>query len=706
MEDIQRSRRLESGLIPDLLEAAAGAANVFAPVKLIQKLWRTGLEQFRSRYGKFAERFDDIAQMDEADLLTMLPRFLGLAVQAATERDGRYRLVCLFDGYDDSFPTRRDRSALWMLDFIEACASGLFVVFSRHPVQWELRDKHGLNVVSHHVIEPLGSADAAVLLEKLGVSEAGIRAEVVRFAGGNPLALEMCSEMVQSGVIDWGAAHRDRNAILRKVIERYLDHLDETRAYAVKACCVLQRFDQPYWEEACRSVGALIPTEAFDDFCRMAYAESAGLKAPGEVFRIRKAIRRHVLPSLDDYVVEKVVSSALSYVQRLQNSSSASSSWWLIEDLLTLTGERRLTLSQTQLRDLVESVLWLAHNGWCRQVATWLSRIPPAAREDGLTVAGWSFLMSACERRSGDLRAAQRRLDSIQVPAKSKAALGDHVDLLSALLQQKRGDYTLSGTKFLELAQRPSPPYFRWQPSVLARRKLAGQALVRGAFRDALQQLDDLDRLVVDAGPVWSIETLRLRGHVHRFNFQTALSDKTYREALALAADHGLFAARAKVMTNLAENSAWFEPAAAMEFAEEAIALNREISAHLEVGKALAAKALAAVFLGRHRESGKAAGESDNVMNKTGYTAGRLFAMRSQAMGLVWMGDNPRALAVRKAMRRLSRQLGVYGFIEAPISIAVGEEELPNIDIDWIDRTATLQFLQDLLLKWPIQKRS
>ena len=93
-------------------------------------------------------------------------------------------------------------------------------------------------------------------------------------------------------------------------------------------------------------------------------------------------------------------------------------------------------------------------------------------------------------------------------------------------------------------------------------------------------------------------------------------------------------------------------------------------------------------------------------MNKTGYTAGRLFAMRSQAMGLVWMGDNPRALAVRKAMRRLSRQLGVYGFIEAPISIAVGEEELPNIDIDWIDRTATLQFLQDLLLKWPIQKRS
>jgi tetratricopeptide (TPR) repeat protein len=150
-----------------------------------------------------------------------------------------------------------------------------------------------------------------------------------------------------------------------------------------------------------------------------------------------------------------------------------------------------------------------------------------------------------------------------------------------------------------------------------ARLQLADLSLLRGEFRRALSELDDLTVENDILG-----EALRIRGHVYRFNCNLDAAELVYRRVLDLSQRIESAGLEGKAVTNLAETLCWTRPAEAARLADEAIEYNSGLGNQLEVLKAYVARGIA--IGGAEGET--ALQEAMRLADISKYKSGRVFA--------------------------------------------------------------------------------
>ena len=222
--------------------------------------------------------------------------------------------------------------------------------------------------------------------------------------------------------------------------------------------------------------------------------------------------------------------------------------------------------------------------------------------------------------------------------------------------------------------------------------------MLRGQFIDALSSFKSLTRVIDDN--LWYAELHRFQGHVCRFNFSLVEAEGHYREALELSTSVNADAMRAKSLTNMAETLCWIAPQTALPFAEEAIDLNEQVEAPIEVGKAMTAQAIALASIPHHASDALAVAKSaEELQAKNGYRSGTLFALQAQGLALVAQNQLEDALSILEHMKLLSVELGnIYPYLSILLSLILCPEQLDFYanNFQWLDFDQTLNTIRAL----------
>ena len=232
----------------------------------------------------------------------------------------------------------------------------------------------------------------------------------------------------------------------------------------------------------------------------------------------------------------------------------------------------------------------------------------------------------------------------------------------------------------------------------LAYRQWADLQMLRGRFVEALKAFEELARDEKD--PLWQAELHRFRGHVYRFNFLLTEAQRHYSQALDISKSTRAEAMQGKALTNFAETLCWITPRQAIEYANEAIEINQQVIAPIEVGKAMAAKAIALSAIGNDKDALEVARQAIELQAKNGYRSGVLFALQAQGLAYFVLGDRDQARAVLMQMERLSRDIGgMYAYILLLLSVIFSPDSIDDFAqrFQWLDFERTAQEVRSIL---------
>jgi tetratricopeptide (TPR) repeat protein len=233
---------------------------------------------------------------------------------------------------------------------------------------------------------------------------------------------------------------------------------------------------------------------------------------------------------------------------------------------------------------------------------------------------------------------------------------------------------------------------------LLAIRQMADISMLQGRFEDAIRSFESLSG--ADGDELWMAELHRFQGHVYRFNFDLVRAEKHYREALDLSTRVNGEAMRGKALTNLVETLCWHAPQTALSFAEEAVELNEQVNAPIEVGKALTAQAIAQLGNEEADEALATAQKAEALQTESGYRSGVLFALQAQGLALVVQNRVEEAQSILQYMRDLSEELGdIYPYLSMFLC-AILEPERVSSDyggFQWLDWEETLRKVHSLV---------
>jgi hypothetical protein len=157
-----------------------------------------------------------------------------------------------------------------------------------------------------------------------------------------------------------------------------------------------------------------------------------------------------------------------------------------------------------------------------------------------------------------------------------------------------------------------------------------------------------------------------------------------------------------KAMTNLAETLCWTSPITAINYAKEAIEINQQVSAPIEVGKAMTAQAIALTASTSSAADAIAiARQADTQQKQNGYRSGVLFALQAQGLAHFVIGNQDETRIVLRQIEALSMEIGgMYAYIPTILTYILS----PNsFDFDalgkrfqWLDYTMTAQTMKSI----------
>jgi tetratricopeptide (TPR) repeat protein len=241
----------------------------------------------------------------------------------------------------------------------------------------------------------------------------------------------------------------------------------------------------------------------------------------------------------------------------------------------------------------------------------------------------------------------------------------------------------------------------------LAFRQLADLEMLRGHFVKALRVFESLTNKEKDA--LWLAEIHRFRGHVNRFNFNLIIAEEYYQKALSISENIQADAMRGKALTNLAETLCWASPNTALSISDQAIEINQQVNAPIEVGKAMAAQAIALAAIKETAPKALSiAKQAISLQEKNGYRSGVLFALQAKGLAEFALGRNDLASSTLQDMQHLIEEIdGMYAYLPMFLSILLDPSSNKNFpdNFEWLNFKQTLQTVKTLLTNFSIQNQ-
>lgn len=701
LEDIRCQPIEEDSLLFDLVEAAADVAGVFAPARLVHRLWGEGNELVQRWFGENQFLIEEIDSLSEEQIEVRLPYYLGLAIERAVIEKGM-RFVFFLDSHEvilrrDAFQTARRSGDEWLRELIGSAENGLYVIAGREYLKWSDFNPEWEDYLEQHILGELTDEDADYFLSSVPVLEPEIRRAIIDTAHGVPLYLDLCATnymiQKQSGQ---GVEEADFRLAERDVVRRFISHLDSEQAEALKVCALVERFDYDLFIALMKSLNIHFPATLYTEFCETSY--TVAINEDAHIYKIHDCVRGFISDEMQPHLAYRVLSAILQHAEEAFSLRAASRISWVYQQAFTLLASYDFHLESDENGRAIEIGLRLIDSGHWKAVASAVNRLPESRLSSIDASGGVRFLQALCLRKLGKLdRACDVYAELLD--------LGEALDPWTPLVRfhashanHLLGNYDAAFDEYVKLASVEAQDTISEEAKLLANRQMADISMLRGEFKDALRSFENLAD--VDGDALWQAELHRFQGHVHRFNFDLETAEKHYRQALDLSTRVNADAMHGKALTNLTETLCWIAPETALSFAEEAVELNEQVNAPIEVGKTKAAQAIAlASVANRGEEALSVASQAEALQAKSGYRSGILFALQAQGLTLVAQGKMEQASSILERMRALSAELGdIYPYLSMLLSLILnsGQMDAYYRQFQWLDLEQTLCTVRSL----------
>ncbi len=697
IEDIKRRLINRDSLLYDLVEVAANTTGIFAPVHMFHRLLETGSQYATRLWGKSKRVVEEIDKLTEVELEERLPYYLGLAVEEASIARKK-RFIFLLDSHEimlhpDAFKTVKRSVDEWLQEFIGSAENGLYVMAGREYLKWADTNPSWIDYIEQHILGALSDQDADYFLSAIPILEAEIRQAIIETAHGVPLYLDLC---VSTYIIRKQAGEpitaSDFRLAEKDVIRRFISHLDRNQADALKACALVERFDRDLFLALAQGLNISFPITRYHEFCSTSYTVQID---NAEVHKIHDTVRGFICDEADPDTALRLISIILNHCNCIFAVENAARISWVFQQVFVLLTKFPISLSPAQIEELVAIGLRLINVGYWRQVGSDIIQLLENNTERKWP-AGFYFLQALSLRKQGALHQARAIYDELQNRADELKSWMPLVHFYSAHTTHLTGGYLDALAQYEVLTKIQGEDDTAKEVRQLAYRQLADLLMLRGQFMEALQSFESLAKDEEDA--LWMAELHRFRGHVNRFNFNLVTAEAHYQKAQECSEAIHAEAMRGKVLTNLAETLCWTVPNTAIFLAEEAVELNQQVNAPIEVGKAITARAMALVAIKGQAEAALvAANKAIELQEQNGYRSGVLFALQARGVAEFVLQQRDEAFITLKTMRKVSREIGdMYAYIPMFLSFLLEPISLDDYAkrFHWLDFSQTEQTLK------------
>ncbi len=692
IEQIRKQIIREDSLLFDLIEAGATLADVFAPAKLVKKLYAKGSD-FLRRHGHLAARFDHVESLTDAELDEWLPALLGEEIEQWVTSNNK-RLLVFIDGHERLFASDRYKFGKASMDdrlqeLVGTAGKGFYVICGHNRIEWADNNVEWKRYLEQHLLGALANADANAFLHSIPVTEDNLRETIVAASHGVPLYLDLCTSIY---VIKKQAGESIRNEDFEgaggRVIDRFLSYLDREHAETVRALSGIECFDSRVFFTVTKALNIGLPVTLYDEFCSTSYAEI--LHQPSRLAKIHDIVRAYLRPRIngDDYC--RIVLAVVAEAQATKNEGDYPRVSWLMRALLPALGILRGTLRASTWSEIVVLCLELADAGYVEDAISVANDLSRSSNPKAISVLG-DIIQAHCFRRTGRLKEARENyaLIKTEMSAVSVPELRLRVQYNTAHVDHLLGHYLSAKREYESIVATQDQCPEDQDTRHLATRQLGDLLMLEGRFSEALrifnacQNIRQMDKL-------WRLECRRFIGHVYRFNWMLPEAEKYYLEVAEQSKAYGLRGMYGKALVNLTETYWWMNPNGALEAGREAVEANEACGNLIEVGKAQTSMALAEINLGHRSNAIGYLDKAKKTQEIVGYRAGMVFVEGARACYWFAVGMDDVVSACLTKIQQETDVLGVYKYLSWFYQSVCAGKDLGGDSFgpyDWVDRS-------------------
>ncbi len=687
---------IKSQFVDVYKELGDNALETFVPYySSLKKLFKNGKKLIKlNNYRKYEEVFQEYEQMTTMDLFMNLPRIFSETLNQINKP-----LVFLLDDYDSYLRKVKEKSISvnaesWLYDIYKQTNRILFVIASRDKItNFESYDITLQEIESIH-LSNLTKKDIRSYLVTVPINNENIINTIIESSKGVPLYLDLFVNHYIYNQTDFTDDCEFKAPRLKGLITRYLSYLSDAEKEMVLYLSAFNRIDETFIRyirhEKNVQISDINLKELLD--CTLFIDEDLFLKVD---FTLRDHIREsdQAIPSsisvelLMNYVVNEIDASNYSYEFYLHQLIEFFAEYKQIQTnhienwlrIINEIGDRTYFEPFDDMFEMSFSKRSPEHDAIYTYYRLLKTRRTGHVQEgkqimDSLKENGFDFDIY------GNMKESLRLLDVffIHLTGHYKEALEGYQEIID--------DHRMSDT--LEHDNRTL---------INALYKYGDLLFLYGKFKQSKEVLFgiNIDDQLSNAS---KYEVIRTRAHIYRLNYLTEKANKAYMKILD-SKDKTDYRIIANTTTSVAENLQFFNPEAAITYAEDAIYKNKLINSNMEVGKAYAAKSIAHSMLKEYKKATQCYQKAIEIQEQTGYRSGILFGLIAKFIVLFYTKgqSDPSVEECVNDIKHMWGKLTVYKSFGIIIEILMDVKLEETQNIDWLDYETTYNNLSKAL---------
>lgn len=686
---LEKVKSMKSGIGDALISLSDTGASELIPYYSLAKNIYKGIKKASSflKYKKYEEDFKSIEALDANEIYKFLPKML-----AAGINENNKKIIFFLDDFESMLKRIKDMSisddALkWLIDFFNNTNSILLVIAARDKLNVEQKYPEISKYVYQYYLDKLSLEDSKLFLRTVPIKEEEIVEEVANLSLGIPLYLDMCADLyVNSDNFDF------RNLSIREIIDRYLRHLDPQERDLVLYLSYLNTFEINFVEYLAKQKNIAISKLHLKEFLELSLFIDNN-----EYKKIDSSIKAHIFEcGMNDNItgICGVIRKYLNEVIKIEDEHYIH----YFNQIIYLYGRTERPFELNEIEDVLYMVARLIDRGYGSNIE---KVIINANKTNSHFLPFYNYYKVLYFRRIGKIKEAKEFYENEKANGFKSNVFGKlessyefiytqvlhllgNYDLAMAKYKEIIDDYELFGASEIEL-----------RTVHLARIKYADIMFLKGDFIKSLGLVNRIDLNSLVESEI-KMEVLRVKAHIFRFNYMYDKAIRIYNYILENESKNDL-KIMGNIYTNLTESYAFIDPLVALEYSEKSLEINKAIKSNVEIGKTLAARAIALSRLSKFGEALLTANEAIIIQTKTGYKSGILFGLISKLYIEYLRSSASEELdSLIKQINDLFSELGVYKHLGLLINKISGKDLFILDNINWLNFEETFNNLIEL----------
>ncbi len=679
----------KDSIVKKIIEAAL--SYTYIPLSLVEEVHDVVRVRFSNVYAENKQDFERVRSVkdDATELSTLLPIFLGKDISTeARERGLRY--VFFIDSFESirlkfGLSGSRNYAEQFLMDLILSAGSSLFVIAGREFLKWQDLDPVWQDKLDQHIMSALTPEDSEYFLKSVPIEDDKIRNAIIETSGGLPLYLDLCVSIYERRVSEGLSLNvSDFRIPERRIVERFMSHLSESERELIKLLSAIHFFDYDLFGHIIKEFNVGYALTRFEEFVTHSFiGETPDAKG---IYKIHDTFRAYVIGTYgNERWVEKLGKTVISYLNSNRSEIDFGVLALYFPSALSLL-ENASIFSTRDGEEFLDVSIFLIDNGYWKYISNVIEQTK--IRYNSTLKSPIYLAYAACLGRGGKLKDALEALEKVQESDKILGKYETYRAYYEADTLRIIGRIPESRKKFKDLEARVASTKDT-ELLIKVMRQRGDLTYLHSEFNEALSILNKVSDMCQPGSRQYA-ETIRIEGHVYRFNMMLDKAAEIYNEALDIAEKTGAIGLQGELLNNLTEVNCWFKPDDALSYGSKSLIHNTDIGFKVEIGKTHAAMSIAYTVKHNYEEASAQIKEALKIQQETGYQGGVMISNVAALILATAEGDIKARDDAAESIRNYVTQAESNKFIELLVSICLGEDtEHLRSTADWLDFDTT-----------------